>query len=173
MYARADDVLRKSEEELKLLAQAGLFALHIGLESGSNAVLDLHTKGQTAEDVEQALHLLDRCGIHYHLTAIPGLGGREYSREHAVKTAALISRHTPLSVWCIGLKIWPNTPLAQMVENGEFSPLSWEEILREERELGIEKQDMFALIFSGLITILPVVLLILLAIFAVIWLLFL
>ena len=135
MYARADDVLRKSEEELKLLAQAGLFALHIGLESGSNAVLDLHTKGQTAEDVEQALHLLDRCGIHYHLTAIPGLGGREYSREHAVKTAALISRHTSLSVWCIGLKIWPNTPLAQMVENGEFSPLSWEEILREEREM--------------------------------------
>ena len=55
----------------------------------------------------------------------------------------------------------------------EESPLpSMEEILREEQELGIEKQDMFALIFSGLITILPVVLLILLAIFAVVWLLF-
>ena len=54
------------------------------------------------------------------------------------------------------------------------SPLpSMEEILREERELGIEKQDLFALIFSGLITILPVVLLILLAIFAIVFLLFL
>ena len=49
---------------------------------------------------------------------------------------------------------------------------SMEEILREEQELGIEKQDMFALIFSGLITILPVVLLILVAIFAVVYLLF-
>jgi len=135
MYARADDVLRKTEEELKMLAQAGLFALHIGLESGSNAVLELHNKGQTAEDIESALKILDRCGIHYHLTAIPGLGGREFSREHAVKTAALISRHTPLSVWCIGLKIWPNTPLEQMVQCGEFSPLSWEEILREERDM--------------------------------------
>ena len=134
MYARADDVLRKSDEELKALAQMGLFALHIGLESGSNAVLELHHKGETTEDIENALNALDRCGIHYHLTAIPGLGGREFSREHAIKTAALISRHTPLSVWCIGLKIWPNTPLEEMVREGEFQPLSWEEILREERQ---------------------------------------
>lgn len=133
MYARADDVLRKSDEELKALAKMGLFALHIGLESGSNAVLELHHKGETAEDIENALNALDRCGIHYHLTAIPGLGGKEFSREHAVKTAALISRHTALSVWCIGLKVWPNTPLEQMVRSGEFSPLTWEEILREER----------------------------------------
>lgn len=134
MYARADDVLRKSDEELKALAQAGLFALHIGLESGSNAILALHEKGETAEDIEAALNALDRCGIHYHLTAIPGLGGKEFSREHAIKTATLISRHTPLSVWCIGLKVWPNTPLERMVQEGDFQPLTWEEILREERE---------------------------------------
>jgi radical SAM superfamily enzyme YgiQ (UPF0313 family) len=133
MYARADDVLRKSDEELKALARMGLFALHIGLESGSNSVLELHHKGETTEDIENALNALDRCGIHYHLTAIPGLGGKEFSREHAVKTAALISRHTPMRVWCIGLKVWPNTPLQQMVISGEFSPLTWEEILREER----------------------------------------
>ena len=133
MYARADDVLRKSDEELKALAQAGLFALHIGLESGSNAILALHEKGETAEDIEAALNALDRCGIHYHLTAIPGLGGKAFSREHAIKTAALISRHTPLSVWCIGLKVWPNTPLERMVQEGDFQPLTWEEILREER----------------------------------------
>ncbi len=134
MYARADDVLRKSDEELKALAQMGLFDLHIGLESGSNAVLELHHKGETTEDIESALNALDHCGIHYHLTAIPGLGGKQFSREHAIKTAALISRHTPMSVWCIGLKIWPNTPLEQMVREGEFEPLTWEEILREERE---------------------------------------
>ena len=55
----------------------------------------------------------------------------------------------------------------------EKSPLpSMEEILREEQELDIRKQDMFALIFSGLITIVPVVLLILLAIFLVVYILF-
>lgn len=135
MYARADDVLRKSPEELRTLAQAGLTDLHIGLESGSNAVLTLHEKGETIEDMEAAMDALDASGIRYHLTAIPGLGGRELSREHAVKTAAVISRHRPMSLWCIALKVWPDTPLSRMVEEGEFVPMSFEEILREEREM--------------------------------------
>ena len=135
MYARADDILRKSSDELKALAGAGLTDLHIGLESGSNAVLTLHEKGETIEDIEEALYALERCGIHYHLTAIPGLGGKELSREHAIKTAAVISRHQPMSVWCIALKIWPDTPLSRMVQEGEFVPLSFREILAEEREM--------------------------------------
>ena len=135
MYARADDILKKSGDELALLASAGVTDLHIGLESGSNAVLSLHEKGETAEDIEQALYTLERYGIHYHLTAIPGLGGRELSMEHAVKTAALISRHRPFSIWCIMLKVWANTPLDRMVKDGEFIPLTPLETLREEREM--------------------------------------
>lgn len=135
MYARADDILRKSDQELMALVQAGLTELHIGLESGSNAVLMLHEKGETIEDIEEAMNALDRTGIRYHLTMIPGLGGRDLSREHAVKTAAVISRHRPMSVWCIALKVWPDTPLSRMVEDGTFYPLSFEEILREEREM--------------------------------------
>lgn len=34
MYARVDDVLRKTDEELQLLYERGLRALHIGVESG-------------------------------------------------------------------------------------------------------------------------------------------
>ena len=135
MYARADDILRKSTDELQALAHAGLTDLHIGLESGSNAVLTLHEKGETIEDIEEALYALERCGIHYHLTAIPGLGGKELSHEHAVKTAAVISRHRAMSVWCIALKVWPDTPLSRMVQDGEFKPLTFEEILAEEREM--------------------------------------
>ena len=135
MYARADDVLRKTPEELLMLAQAGLTDLHIGLESGSNAVLSLHEKGETIEDIEAAMDALDNGGIRYHLTAIPGLGGKALSREHALKTAAVISRHRPMSVWCIALKVWPDTPLERMVKEGEFEPLTFEEILREEREM--------------------------------------
>lgn len=141
VYARADDVLRKSESELKALSHAGLTDLHIGLESGSNAVLQLHEKGETIEDIESAMDALDRCGLRYHLTAIPGLGGRELSREHAIKTAAVISRHRPMSVWCIALKVWPDTPLSRMVEEGEFLPLTFEEILAEEREM-VSRLDM-------------------------------
>ena len=140
VYARADDILRKNDEELHSLRMAGLTDLHIGLESGSDAVLMLHEKGETIEDIEAAMDALDRCGLRYHLTAIPGLGGKELSREHAIKTARVISRHHPMSVWCIALKVWPDTPLSQMVQNGDFKPLTFEEILAEELEMlsGIE-----------------------------------
>lgn len=135
MYARADDVLKKTEEDLISLVHAGLTDLHIGLESGSNTILSLHEKGETIEDIEAAMNVLDRCGIRYHLTMIPGLGGKELSREHAIKTAEVISRHHPMSVWCIALKVWPDTPLSRMVDEGEFVPMTFEEILREEREM--------------------------------------
>ena len=141
MYARADDILRKSSDELLALFHAGLTDLHIGLESGSNAVLMLHEKGETIQDIEAAMDALDRCGIRYHLTAIPGLGGKALSAEHAIKTAAVISRHRPMSVWCIALKVWPDTPLARMVEEGEFVPLTFHEILAEEREM-LSRIDM-------------------------------
>ena len=150
MYARADDILRKTGDELMALAHAGLTDLHMGLESGSNAVLTLHEKGETIEDIEEAMNALDRCGIRYHLTAIPGLGGKALSREHAIKTGAVISRHTPMSVWCIALKVWPDTPLEQMVKDGVFQPLTPEEILREERDMiaGIQAKMPFLYVDS-------------------------
>ena len=147
MYARADDVLRKTAGELKELAQAGITDLHIGLESGSNAVLSLHEKGETIEDIEEAMNMLDWCGIRYHLTAIPGLGGKVLSREHAVKTAEVISRHRPMSLWCIALKVWPDTPLCRMVADGEFEPLTYEEILAEERVMVSRIQASMPMLF--------------------------
>ena len=54
------------------------------------------------------------------------------------------------------------------------SPLpSMEEIRREEEEMGLTPKDMFSLIFSGMITIMPVVIGILALLFLVIYLLFL
>lgn len=141
MYARADDVLRKSAEELLALRLAGVGSLHVGIESGSDAALALHNKGETAEDLRAALRALDAAGIRYHLCVIPGLGGKALSEEHARKTAALLSAFTPLSIWCIALKIWPGTPLAQMEAEGSFEPLSPLAILREERDM-IERLNL-------------------------------
>ena len=54
------------------------------------------------------------------------------------------------------------------------SPLpSMEEIRREEEELGLNPRDMFSLIFSGMITIMPVVIGILALLCLVVYLMFL
>jgi radical SAM superfamily enzyme YgiQ (UPF0313 family) len=48
-YARARTAARKTIEELNLLHEAGLSRLHIGLETGYDALLDYMKKGMTAE----------------------------------------------------------------------------------------------------------------------------
>jgi len=140
MYARADDVLLKGEGAMARLRAAGLTELHVGVESGSDLVLQLHNKGESVQMLKDAFRILEKCGIAYHMTLIPGLGGAEHSREHCIKTAQLLSTLHPISVWCMALKIWPNTRLQHMVKTGDFYPMSYREILLEEREM-IERTE--------------------------------
>ena len=147
MYARADDINAKSAGELAQLRQAGISELHVGLESGSDAVLAFHNKGETVAEIETALQKLERADIRYHLTMIPGLGGRKYSAEHAAKTAALLSRLHPATVWCYALLLWEDTPLYEMVQRGLFQPLTPRETLKEERlmlaQTELERECLF------------------------------
>ena len=133
MYARADDVLEKGDAGLAALKRAGLTDVHVGIESGSDEILQLHHKGETAAQMKEACLALERAGIACHISLIPGLGGRTLSRLHAEKTAEFLSAIHPASVWCIGLKIWEGTPLADMVRSGRFLPMDYREMLAELR----------------------------------------
>lgn len=135
MYARIDDVLKKTDKELAMLHKMGLSTLHIGVESGSDPVLHFMNKGITAAQTLEALRRLDRFGIDYCLTVILGLGGRTFRNMHAIETARLLNQTHPQNIWCLKLKVWDDTPLARMVKRGEFDPMTPEEILLEERLL--------------------------------------
>lgn len=135
MYARIDDVLRKTDEELQMLHKMGLSMLHIGVESGSDSILALMNKGITSSQTVSALNRLDRIGIDYCVTVILGLGGRTYRNLHAIETARMLNRTHPKNIWCLKLKVWEHTPLEKMVKRGEFDPMTPEEILLEERIL--------------------------------------
>lgn len=135
MYSRIDDILRKSEGELKRLAKEGVQALHIGVESGSDSILEARKKGITSAQILEALLRLDRACIDYYLTVIPGLGGRNFSRLHAIETARLLNRVHPRNIWCLKLKLWEDTPLYKEAKAGMFEEMTPAEILREERLL--------------------------------------
>lgn len=132
MYARFDDVQRKSDEELNALHEAGLTDLHMGFESGNDTILLTMNKGVTTHDMLEAAHKMERSGIGYHFTIILGLGGKQFTIPHATETARLLNRMKPRSIWCLNLKVWPDTPLERMVKMGEFEPLSLVEMLQEE-----------------------------------------
>lgn len=135
MYSRIDDILRKSDQELKMLAKEGIQALHIGVESGSDSILDARKKGITSAEVIEALRRLDQVGIDYYVTVIPGLGGRSFSRLHAIETARMLNQVHPRNIWCLKLKLWENTPLYEEARRGAFEEMTPAEILREERLL--------------------------------------
>ena len=92
MYARIDDVLRKTPEQLRELRELGVCDLHIGVESGSDPILLWMNKGVTSFDMLKAFKMLDEAGIGYYVTIILGLGGKTTgtctpSRQPACSTA--------------------------------------------------------------------------------------
>ena len=111
MYSRIDDISRKSDAELNLLKSKGLSALHIGMESGSDSILLERQKGISSTDIIRELHRLDAVGIDYYLTIIPGLGGRTFSRMHALETARVLNQVHPKNIWCLKLYLYENTEL--------------------------------------------------------------
>lgn len=135
MYARVDDILRKSDEELLRLRKKGICDLHIGIESGSDSILALVNKGCTSFEIRDALSRLDKAGIGYYVTIVLGLGGRACRNLHALETARLLSQTHPKQIWALALKLWPDTPLFSQAKEGEFEQLTPGDILLEEQLL--------------------------------------
>ena len=133
MYSRIDDITRKSDDELKLLKSRGLSALHIGMESGSDSILMERNKGINSQDIIRELHRLDAVGIDYYLTIIPGLGGRTFSKMHALETARVLNQVHPKNIWCLKLYLYENTELYREEKRGHFDMMTASEILLEER----------------------------------------
>ena len=131
VYACAGDILRKTPDELKRVREAGLNLLYVGLESGSEQVLELHSKGSTVEENIQACSKAMDAGLEVSITVILGLGGKRWSRQHAVDTGKTVSRIQPTYVGALTLMVVPGTPVEEWVAQGEFEMLSQEEILEE------------------------------------------
>ena len=128
---RVTDINNKTVEELKSLKEMGLREISLGVESGDNWTLDRINKGYHAEDILEQCHKLDEVGIDYWMTFLNGVAGRSHSREHAVNSAKIFSQCKPMVVGTGGLTLFPDTPLLEEAERGEFDPLSEKEMLEE------------------------------------------
>jgi len=132
-YARAKTISRKSLDELKALRAAGLNRIHIGMESGSNAVLSLVQKGVTQEEQIRAGRHVITAGMELSEYFMPGLGGRELSGEHAVESAKVFSAVNPTFIRMRSTIPVPGTPLYRMMTERRWTPLTEEEKVREIR----------------------------------------
>lgn len=119
-YACCGDILRKSDEELRQLREAGLKLVFVGLESGDQEVLDLMNKGATVQDQIDSVKKANMAGIQTSVTVILGLGGRRLWRQHATRTGKAAGQMNPTFFSALTLMVVPNSPLDAMVKKGEF-----------------------------------------------------
>ncbi len=131
-YACCSDVLRKSDEELKLLRAAGLKLVFVGLESGDQETSDLMNKGVDVQDQIDSVVKANAAGIQTSVTVIIGLGGRKLSEQHAINTGKAASAMNPTFFAALTLMAVPGSTLDEMVKRGEFELVTDPiEILRE------------------------------------------
>jgi radical SAM superfamily enzyme YgiQ (UPF0313 family) len=139
-YCRSKTAGRKSVEEFKKLKEAGLSRIHVGMESGYDPVLKFIKKGVTAaEHIEGGLKIVES-GISLSEYIIPGLGGEQWSKEHAIETARVLNQINPDFIRLRSLQVRRNTELYRLREEGKFNKLDDEDVVREIR-LFIEHLD--------------------------------
>jgi hypothetical protein len=146
-YARSHTAARKTLEELVSLREAGLSRLHIGMESGSNAVLAFMDKGVTAADHITAGKNVKASGISLSEYVMPGAGGKKLWREHALETAQVLNQIDPDFIRLRTLTIQPRMLLHKDVVSGDFVRSTDEEIV-EEIKVFLENLDCTSELFS-------------------------
>ena len=139
-YASPSSIQIRTEEELRTLREKGLTMVYMGLESGSDQVLQKMNKGHTAAEIIAAGQKVRRCGIALSVTAITGLGGPELLREHAVETARAFNAMNPEYIGMLTLMVEPGTPLYDWVRAEQFQLLTTQQVL-EETKLLVEQLD--------------------------------
>ncbi|HSO63422.1 MAG TPA: radical SAM protein, partial [Desulfobacterales bacterium] len=139
-YSRSRTVARKPADALKRIREAGLDRVHIGLESGSDAVLKLVKKGVTAEQQVEAGRRLIEAGMEVSEYVMPGLGGQTLWREHAVETARVLNRINPHFIRLRSLRVPARVPLRAQLADGSFRMLT-DDMLVEEIRVFIENLD--------------------------------
>ena len=137
-YAHAKDIIKKSDEDLKRIADSGFTMVYVGVESGDDKVLKACNKGTTQDELTLAAQKCHKAGIAWSGIFLLGLAGNDAdkSRKHAIESAKLINRMAPPTPinWYISpltLGITPGTELWTQKSTGEFQPCSSTQILEE------------------------------------------
>lgn len=146
VYGNAGDILRKSPEDLAELRKRKLGIIYLGLESGSDEILQFIQKGATSQEMIEAVKKGQAADIDLSVIAILGMGGRGLSEHHARETARVLNEMNPRYASFLTLMVIPGTPLDDIVRAGEFELLDPLEMLEELRII-VESLDLEGTIF--------------------------
>jgi len=136
-YTRSRTVVRKSVESLMQIRKAGLDRIHIGLETGYDPLLKLMKKGVSSAQHIEAGQKAIQAGMELSEYVMPGLGGQEMWKEHAIETAKVLNEINPHFIRLRSLRVPPRIPLYKKLEDGSFT-MQTDDMLAEEIRLFID-----------------------------------
>lgn len=148
-YASINNVLAKSEDELRKLTQMGYADFNIGLESGLDDVLAYMNKGYTLAQAREALARLNAADMPFNLNIITAAAGRGRCLEHAEANARIVNEAQPTLVFVSPLHIDPGAQLEGLVASGDFAECTLGDYIVEEIEF-LKRLDVDDCVFFGL-----------------------
>ncbi len=148
-YASINNILTKTEDELRDLACLGYADFNIGLESGLDDVLAYMNKGYTLADAREAFKRLNAAGMPFNLNIITAAAGRGRCLEHAEANAAIVNEANPTLVFVSPLHVDPGARLEALVASGDFEECVLGDYIIEEIEF-LKRLDIEDCVFFGL-----------------------
>ena len=130
-YCLPRNLKNKSIEELKELQQLGLSLMYVGCESGDDLVLEKIEKGETYASSLDALHKIKQAGIKSSVMILNGLGGQQYSEQHAINSAKLMNETQPEFLSTLVVSFPMGDERFQQGFGGEYQPLSQRQLFQE------------------------------------------
>jgi radical SAM superfamily enzyme YgiQ (UPF0313 family) len=118
---RADLILRYGREFIDMMVNSGCVGVGLGIESGSNTILKNINKGETAEQMRNAVALLKSCGMFVKGFFIVGLPGE--NEDTLAETDAFLREVQLDDIDCKIFQPYPSSPIC---DNPEQYDIQWE-----------------------------------------------
>jgi radical SAM superfamily enzyme YgiQ (UPF0313 family) len=142
-YARSRTLAQKSGEDLAAIRAAGLDRLHVGLETGDDSLLAHVKKGVDSEGLIKGGRKALEAGFELSEYWMPGLGGKAFSKTHALQTARVLSAINPHYIRSRPFRPLPGTQMYEDCQKGDLV------LLTPQEELDELRRTMEALDVSG------------------------
>ncbi|PHS76147.1 MAG: radical SAM protein, partial [Porticoccus sp.] len=130
-YCLPRNLKNKSVEELTELQQLGLSLMYVGCESGDDLVLEKIDKGENYASSLDALHKIKQAGMKSSVMILNGLGGQQYTEQHAINSAKLMNQAQPEFLSTLVVSFPMGEARFQEGFGGGFQPLTQQQLFQE------------------------------------------
>ena len=132
-YCLPRNLKNKTVDELAELQALGLKLLYVGCESGDDEVLACIRKGETFASSQQALQKTKQAGIKSSVMILNGMGGQQFSSQHAINSAKLMNICQPEHLATLVVSLPNGEARIQEGFEGRFQALTQPQLFEEIR----------------------------------------